>query len=98
MPVTFLPICFTAAANSSSRRPVMKTYAPSLTNAFAVARPIPLVPPVMSAIFPSSLFMHSSPLIKLSDCEDDPAEGAVLNQITQSFSRFVQREGLSHDR
>src|SRR5262249_50182378 len=33
----------------------MKMYAPSLTNCFAVARPMPLLPPVMSAIFPSSL-------------------------------------------
>jgi len=34
----------------------------------------------------------------MSDCEDDPAEWAALNQITQSISRFGQREGLSHDR
>jgi hypothetical protein len=47
----------------------------------------------------SSLFMYSSPLIKaVSDCEDDSAEGAALNQITQSISRFGQREGLSHYR
>ena len=37
----------------------MKTYAPSCTNCFAVARPMPLLPPVMSAIFPSSLCMAS---------------------------------------
>src|SRR6266481_4593683 len=42
----------------------MKTYAPSFTNCFAVAKPMPLLPPVMSAIFPSSLFMYSSPLIR----------------------------------
>src|SRR5438128_7660099 len=60
MPVTFLPISFTAAANSFPRRPVMKTYAPSLTNCFAVARPMPLFPPVMRAIFPSSLPMYFS--------------------------------------
>src|SRR5437867_10323479 len=35
----------------------MKTYAPSFTNSLAVARPMPLLPPVMSAIFPSSLPM-----------------------------------------
>src|SRR5258708_3384067 len=34
----------------------------------------------------------------LSSCEDDPAEGAALNQVTQSISRFGQREGLRHDR
>ncbi len=54
-PVTFLPISLTAAANSTSRRPVMKTWAPSFTNCFAVARPMPLLPPVTSALFPSSL-------------------------------------------
>jgi len=32
----------------------------SLTNSFAVARPMPLLPPVMSAIFPSSLAMYFS--------------------------------------
>src|SRR5260221_3574346 len=57
-PVTFFPISFTAAASSRSRRPVTKMYAPSFTNRFAVARPMPLLPPVTSAIFPSSLPMR----------------------------------------
>src|SRR5580700_2006075 len=34
----------------------MKTYAPSSTNSFAVASPIPSVPPVMTATLPSSFF------------------------------------------
>src|SRR5882724_9122994 len=55
--VTLLPISLTAAASSGSRRPVMNTYAPSRANSFAVARPIPLLPPVTSAILPSSLPM-----------------------------------------
>src|SRR6202158_4792690 len=33
----------------------MKTYAPSLTKSFAVANPIPSVPPVTTAVLPSSL-------------------------------------------
>ena len=38
----------------------MKTYAPSFeTNRCAVARPMPLLPPVMTATFPSSFFMIS---------------------------------------
>jgi hypothetical protein len=34
----------------------------------------------------------------MSDCDDDPTEEAALNEITQSFSRFGQRELFSHDR
>jgi adenine-specific DNA-methyltransferase len=52
---TFLLISFTAVLSSDSRRPVMNTCAPSSTNRLAVANPIPLVPPVTSPIFPSSL-------------------------------------------
>src|SRR5690349_11063882 len=55
--VTLLPISLTAAASSGSRRPVMNTYAPAPTNSFAVARPIPLLPPVTSTILPSSFPM-----------------------------------------
>src|SRR5262245_47165696 len=39
---------------------MMKTYAPSVTNCFAVARPMPLVPPVMRAILPLSFPMSPS--------------------------------------
>src|SRR6266849_7645906 len=55
MPETLQPIVFTASSSSFWRRPVMKTYAPSLTKSFAVANPIPSVPPVMTATLPSSL-------------------------------------------
>src|SRR5882724_10604871 len=55
MPETLLPMVFTASSSSFWRRPVMKTYAPSLTKSFAVANPIPSVPPVMTATLPSSL-------------------------------------------
>jgi hypothetical protein len=49
MEVTFLPITDTALSSSACRRAVMKTYAPSSTNLFAVAKPNPLLPPVMTA-------------------------------------------------
>src|SRR5262249_3983490 len=55
--VTFPPISFAAAARSGARRPVMNTCAPSRANCFAVASPMPLLPPVTSATFPSSLPM-----------------------------------------
>ena len=34
---------------------------------------------------------------RLSNCEDDPAEGAALNEVTQSICRLSQRERLCHD-
>src|SRR5260370_17323609 len=55
MPETLVPIAFTAWSSSFWRRPVLKTYAPSLTKSFAVANPIPSVPPGMTATLPSSL-------------------------------------------
>ena len=42
-------------------------------------------------------FKHASVMASLcqvaSDCEDNSAEGAALNEVTQSFSRFSQRAG-----
>jgi hypothetical protein len=35
---------------------------------------------------------------RLSNCENDPAEGTALYEVTESISRFCQRKGLSHDR
>src|SRR6266853_5956626 len=64
MPETLLPIAFTASSSSFWRLPVTKTYAPSLTKSFAVANPIPSVPPVTTAILPSSfLVICLSPLL-----------------------------------
>src|ERR1700682_3723980 len=63
MPETLLPIVFTASSSSCWRRPVMKTYAPSLTNSCAVANPIPSVPPVMTAVLPSSLLSVDSGVV-----------------------------------
>src|SRR5713226_5075087 len=39
----------------------MKTYAPSATKRFAVAKPIPVLPPVTTATLPSSFAMTRSP-------------------------------------
>src|ERR1700677_4192002 len=43
-----------ASFSSFSRRPVITTYAPSSTKRLAVAKPIPLLPPVTTAIFPAN--------------------------------------------
>src|ERR1700730_7888404 len=45
-----------ASFSSFSRRPVITTCAPSSTKRLAVAKPIPLLPPVMTATLPSSFF------------------------------------------
>src|SRR5213593_3031952 len=84
----FVTITPTAIAKRSVSRPVM-----TISACFSAAGLA-----VVSAIFPSSLSMHSSPHQRLSNSEDDPAEGAALNEVTQSISRFGQREGLGHDR
>src|SRR5688500_13230550 len=39
----------------------MKTKAPSSMNRFAAARPMPVAPPVITAVFPVSLFISSNP-------------------------------------
>src|SRR5579872_1775356 len=54
--VTFLPINAAASFNSFSRRPVITTCAPSSTKRLAVAKPIPLFPPVITAIFPANFW------------------------------------------
>src|ERR1700732_5381996 len=46
-----------ASFSSFSRRPVITTCAPSSTKRLAVANPIPLLPPVMTATLPSSFFI-----------------------------------------
>ena len=53
-----LPPCFSSSRNVSSsfslRRPATATFAPSRANASAIARPIPVPPPVIRATFPAS--------------------------------------------
>src|SRR5438270_4153077 len=50
-----------ALRSVTSLRPVMATCAPSSTNRRAVASPMPLLPPVMSANLPSSLPILAAP-------------------------------------
>src|SRR5258708_31345659 len=55
----------------------MKRYAPSATNRLAVARPIPLLPPVTTATFPSSFpLIVITPYLVLSN---------VAHRIDSSF-------------
>src|ERR1700748_2341284 len=50
-----------ASFSSFSRRPVITTWAPSSTKRLAVAKPIPLLPPVMTATLPANCFMIFRP-------------------------------------
>ena len=68
-PVTFLPISLTATVNSGSRRSVMKMYAPSFTNRFAVARPMPLLPPVSQCVFRSGLPIYFTSVVSTTTCD-----------------------------
>src|ERR1700688_577172 len=55
----------------------MKTSAPSLTKSFAAAKPIPVVPPVMTATFPCNLPIVVTPV---SDREAGNICTSVLSQ------------------
>ena len=59
--------------------PVMKTYAPSFTNSFAVANPIPSVPPVMRAILSLSFLDILYPPL-LPSCNELPMPRCILYQ------------------
>src|SRR6266849_6559038 len=59
---TPLPIVFTASSSVFLLRPAMATRAPSCWRRFADASPMPLLPPVTTATFPSNLFMIVSRL------------------------------------
>src|SRR5690242_11605539 len=62
-PATCPPMAATAASSASWRRPVMNTEAPSAEKALAVARPIPLVPPVTTTtLFLNLLLIVPTPL------------------------------------
>src|SRR4051812_24811052 len=54
MPVTEGPSSPTTESNSAWRRLNRNTHAPSSTKRRAVASPMPLVPPVITAVFPVS--------------------------------------------
>ena len=54
LPLADFFISSTALSILSFDLPVMITFEPDLTKAIAIALPIPLVPPVITAVFPSN--------------------------------------------
>ena len=75
---------FTAASQSPARRrPVIQTYAPSLSGTrFAVARPTPLSPLVISVILPFSFPIHSSHQKSSSDREKHECQGVLAHKLS----------------
>src|ERR1700694_2776817 len=51
-----------------------------------------------SFLFRTAVHVFFSSPQSLSDCENDLAKRAALNEVTQSTNRVGQREGLRHDR
>src|SRR5689334_1796162 len=69
-------ISVTRVANSSARRAAAMTLAPLAANASVVARPIPLLAPVISATLPSifgMLILPASVTLELLSAEDSTA-------------------------
>src|SRR5579871_452757 len=93
--VTFLPIKAAASFSSFSRRPVITTCAPSSTKRLAVAKPIPLLPPVMTATLPSSVFMIIFPSLCGPGTRDRAGsqlrQAAVNGDLTAGHEAAVRR-------
>src|SRR5258708_13425267 len=70
----------------------MKTYAPSLTKSFAVANPIPSVPPVMTATLPSSflgiVFPCSSRVLMGVEPPPNIRDGILVERFVET-ARYV---------
>src|SRR5580658_6900915 len=106
-PTTLLPRAFTAPSSSFWRRPVIKTKAPSSTKRFAMAKPIPMVPPVITAIFPCNLLMSvirplpgplgSFPVICRVAADDmsDSRERKMKAHHHEPISRNTVQDGLA---
>src|SRR5580704_14973825 len=81
-----------ASFSSFSRRPVITTCAPSSTKRLAVAKPIPLLPPVMTATLPSSVFMSLVFRCVFSiSCKSDLRQAAVDGDLAAGHEAAVRR-------
>ncbi len=60
------PSSLRAAARLSGFRPVTATFPPSACSSFAVAKPMPVVPPVTNAVLPSKRFIVLPPMVGAS--------------------------------
>src|SRR6266851_8785404 len=88
LPKAFTPLAFsaeTAAATSPSLRAQIETCAPSAAKPSAIARPIPLLPPVTATRFPLSprSMSASYPLPEIVDIIAQSATGAPAREIVE---------------
>src|SRR5258708_31025476 len=81
----------------------MTTLAPSATNSLAVARPMPLLPPVINAVFPASLMAASNGCIIKLDCLPRASglilqpHKAVIGLKPDRRLAMVKRTSFEHD-
>src|SRR6267154_1907966 len=69
----------------------MKTWAPSSTNRFAVANPIPSVPPVMTAVLPSSFLV--TVFLRRSRAGNSPARMLYARSLLECEHRLAKVVG-----
>src|SRR5579859_902883 len=81
---TSLPMVRRTLAKSASLRPTTATRAPFSRKSFAVARPIPEVPPVTSAVFPFSILLVPPCLSGLLEAVHGIEHVAAVNQGSAS--------------
>src|ERR1700719_4133774 len=86
---TLVPIALTASSSSFWRRPVMKTSAPSSTKRFAVANPIPSVPPVMTAVLPSSFLVTVFSVIAEREFSSSDASRSLTLECEHRLAEVV---------
>src|ERR1700722_4039754 len=90
-------MAFTASSSSFWRRPVMKRYAPSLANSFAVAKPIPSVAPVMTATFPCSFLSSAIDVSPSLECSHSSPIQNWIRDLVSHRSKRTGCEGLVRD-
>ena len=78
----------------SSLRPLMTTLAPSRTNASAMARPMPLVPPVTAATFPSNS-IDGAPFLDLLEPNTSSSKSRLTVDAGPSDTRCDRLPGRS---
>src|SRR6266849_10907132 len=84
-----LPSSFTASSRVFWLRPVIATFAPSSFRRCALARPIPLFPPVITATFPCKRF-----IIPPLNAAPEPGSGQIwfwqLRQLDEHLIVWLQ--------